>query len=84
MPDCTVCRRRKAPRGRSVPMEASTGYCNWQCDGYDLEPKPGHFWPGEEPELRAACDDNVARMKRQIAEAQTGVQPEGDPTPGEP
>ncbi len=46
-------RRRKAPRGRSVPMEAATGYCDYDCPGYGAEPNPGHFWPNEEPELRA-------------------------------
>jgi hypothetical protein len=49
MPECTTCRRRKAPLGRSVPTEAAAGYCTWQCDGYYSEPKPGHLWPEERP-----------------------------------
>ncbi len=48
MPDCTVCGRRKAPVGRSVPLECGGSYCDWECDGYRKDPKPGHLWPGEE------------------------------------
>lgn len=44
---CTECRRTKAPRGRSVPAEAATGYCSYDCEGYEKEPKPGHLWPEE-------------------------------------
>lgn len=45
--DCTVCHRRKPPIGRSVPVEAATGYCEHECPGHDKEPRPGHLWPGE-------------------------------------
>lgn len=47
MPDCKRCGRRKHPRGRSVPLEASTGYCGYDCEGYLEEPRPGHMWPSE-------------------------------------
>jgi hypothetical protein len=47
IPDCARCGRRKAPRGRSVPMEAANGYCTYDCPGYDEEPRSGHLWPGE-------------------------------------
>lgn len=47
---CTVCGKRKAPRGRSVPLEAANGYCNWECSGYTQEPKAPHLWPDEAPE----------------------------------
>lgn len=50
MPDCHRCKLRKAPFGRSIPLEASTGYCH--CEGYYEPPKPGHYWPEEERELR--------------------------------
>jgi hypothetical protein len=62
-------------------MEAATGYCTTggECRGYGELPYAGHFWPEEEPELRAAADDNVARMKRQAAEEQRGSEPEGKP-----
>jgi hypothetical protein len=50
MPDCARCGKRKAPRGRSVPMEAASGYCTPACLGYYEEPRSGHMWPGEEPE----------------------------------
>lgn len=53
--DCKTCGRRKAPRGRDPGVYAASGYCGHGCPGYDEEPKPGHFWPGEEPELRAAA-----------------------------
>jgi hypothetical protein len=52
MPVCSVCARRKAPRGRSVPMEACQSYCNWECEGYPLDPQVGHLWPGELREQR--------------------------------
>lgn len=49
MPDCVVCKKRKAPRGRSVPMEAANSYCHMlDCPGYFMDPKAGHLWPGEE------------------------------------
>lgn len=54
-PKCERCFRTKAPYGRSVPLEAATGYCGFDCDGYFHDPKPGHFWPDEEPELKAAA-----------------------------
>ena len=45
---CTTCGKRKAPRGRSVPMEAANSYCHMMdCTGYFDEPKAGHLWPGE-------------------------------------
>lgn len=49
-PICTVCRKRKAPRGRSVPMEAANSYCSsgQDCDGYYQPPHAGHLWPGED------------------------------------
>lgn len=50
MPDCTVCGRRKQPRGRSVPAECHGSYCDYDCAGYEQEPKPGHLWPEEELE----------------------------------
>lgn len=50
MPDCTKCGKRKAPRGRSIPLPAANGYCDSSCVGYYREPKAGHLWPGEEPE----------------------------------
>lgn len=46
-PDCAVCRKRKGPAGRSVPMETANGYCDWDCPGYREEPGAGHLWPGE-------------------------------------
>ena len=48
MPDCKVCGRRKQPRGRSVPVECHGSYCDYDCEGYEQDPKPGHLWPEEE------------------------------------
>lgn len=46
-PTCARCHLTKPPRGRSVPMEAASGYCGWDCPGYSEEPRSGHLWPGE-------------------------------------
>lgn len=47
-PRCTLCGRRKAPRGRSVAAEVVEGFCmQAMCSGYDQEPTPGHLWPEE-------------------------------------
>lgn len=53
-PECSRCHLRKAPRGRSVPLEAANGYCSWDCPGYTDDPQPGHLWPGER---RRAIED---------------------------
>jgi hypothetical protein len=42
---CRTCGQRKAPRGRSVPMEMYL--CDHECPGYREEPYPGYLWPGE-------------------------------------
>lgn len=46
---CTVCRRTKAPRGRSVSPVMYHDYCTMfnECPGYYEDPKPGDLWPGE-------------------------------------
>jgi hypothetical protein len=45
--ECNVCHLMKAPVGRSVPLEMASGRCNWECPGYNQEPRVGHLWPGE-------------------------------------
>lgn len=45
---CTVCGKDKAPRGRSVPL--STSWCDLDCRGYELEPLPSLWFPGERDE----------------------------------
>jgi hypothetical protein len=47
MPECARCGLRKKPRGRSAPLEMANGLCDFECDGYDQEPRAGHLWPGE-------------------------------------
>ena len=47
MPDCTVCHRRKHPRGRDPGIHAASGYCSPECVGYTHAPHPGHLWPGD-------------------------------------
>ena len=42
---CTTCRQRKAPIGRSVPL--GMPLCDFECDGYALDPQVGSLWPGE-------------------------------------
>ena len=48
--ECTVCRRTKAPHGRSVPDLRYDDYCTNDCSGYCNEPRPGCLWPGETSE----------------------------------
>lgn len=45
---CTVCHQTKAPHGRSTPLYGY--YCDFECPGYNLDPKPGCLWPGETSE----------------------------------
>lgn len=59
MPKCAVCGRTKAPKGRSLPMEAATGYCGNDCTGYYADPQSGHLWPKEWAEHR----DNPKRTE---------------------
>lgn len=47
LPICTVCHRSKKPVGRDAPLESY--HCDSGCDGYRLEPHPGHLWPSESP-----------------------------------
>jgi hypothetical protein len=47
MPECAVCGLRKKPRGRSAPMEMANSLCDYECPGYDEQPKSGHLWPNE-------------------------------------
>ena len=47
---CHICRRTKAPHGRSVPDVTYASYCNHNCEGYEYEPLPGCLWPGETSE----------------------------------
>lgn len=49
MPECPRCHLRKKPRGRSAPLEMANSLCDHECPGYYNDPKPGHFWPEEEP-----------------------------------
>ena len=50
---CTICKRRKAPIGRSVPPEMTTSYCTDACNGYRQEPRSNHLWPGEFAQSRS-------------------------------
>lgn len=38
----------QSARGHSVAPAAANGYCSHDCPGYYEDPKPGHYWPGEE------------------------------------
>jgi hypothetical protein len=48
--NCKVCGLRKKPVGRSAPMEMANSLCDWECPGYNQDPKPGHLWPDETQE----------------------------------
>lgn len=54
---CADCGLRKAPRGRSVPVEAANGYCDRECPGHDRDPLPGHLWPGELAQLQEQAQE---------------------------
>lgn len=45
---CAECGLPKAPLGRSVAMEMANSMCDFECPGYQLDPKPDCRWPGEE------------------------------------
>ena len=47
-PICTTCGQRKAPLGRSVPLEMYL--CDHECAGYREAPLPCDLWPGERRE----------------------------------
>ena len=49
---CTVCGKRKAPHGRSIPDLTADTWCSAYsgCPGYAGEPLPGCLWPGETEE----------------------------------
>lgn len=52
MPECEVCGKRKAPRGRSVPTVMAQSYCHWsECDGYEVEPTASSYFEVDEPSL---------------------------------
>lgn len=60
MPECVRCGMSKKPRGRDAGVYASNSYCGPGCPGYYEAPQPGHWWPDEEPDLRA---DAMERAK---------------------
>jgi len=47
---CTVCGLRKKPVGRAAPLEMANSLCDYECEGYVLEPLPGYLWPNETQE----------------------------------
>lgn len=53
MPRCLTCGLLKPPFGRDPGVMMSGSMCSSECSGYNEEPKPGHFWPDEEPGLLA-------------------------------
>jgi hypothetical protein len=44
---CTTCGLTKKPIGRSAPLEMANGMCDFECPGYQQEPRVGDLWPGE-------------------------------------
>ena len=59
--ECVVCLRKKAPRGRSVPIGAYLCEAN-NCSGFYAHPYPGDLWPGETDEdFGYVCSDNATR-----------------------
>jgi hypothetical protein len=66
MPECLICGRRKKPYGRDAGAAAANGYCGYDCEGYNQEPKAGHFWPEErdEPDADRPYDDDLLGRDR--------------------
>jgi len=61
--ECTVCKRNKAPHGRSAPDYANL--CEGHlCHGYSKEPLPGCLWPGETSEQFGFAHCNNATEDR--------------------
>lgn len=61
---CSVCGKRKAPRGRSVPLELNWSMCTSEpideCPGYRQAPLPGDLWAGEtDADFGYPCSDNA-------------------------
>ena len=53
---CVVCQRQKKPHGRSAPMFSSM--CDYECKGYECNPKVGCLWPAEtEKDFGYPCCD---------------------------
>lgn len=48
-PICAVCGRPKKPMGRD---SRDNGLCDSDCEGYYVNPLPGHLWPGEFSEAK--------------------------------
>lgn len=44
---CIICRRTKAPVGRSVPIPLANSMCDIECPGHGLAPRVGSLWPDE-------------------------------------
>ncbi len=45
---CPVCKKKKAPWGRSISDYTYMSYCNYDtCEAYMKEPKPDTLFPGE-------------------------------------
>jgi hypothetical protein len=56
---CIVCGRHKKPMGRSEALPMAGTLCNEDCEGYELNPRPGHLWPREtEAEFGYAVPDD--------------------------
>lgn len=58
--ECSVCRHRKKPHGRSAPLDSY--YCDDECSGYRQDPQVGCLWPGEnDAQFGYPCCDSGAR-----------------------
>ena len=42
---CATCNQLKSPWGRDGGYYGPP--CDWDCEGYELEPRPDTLWPGE-------------------------------------
>ena len=73
--ECSVCGRRKKPRGRSAPLEMANSLCDHECKGYERGETTGDLWPGEtraEFGYGATCDPEACGLDKLIADAKRG------------
>lgn len=58
--ECTTCGLPKKPRGRHAAADGQL-MCNFDCEGYQDEPRPGTLWPGETWPPTTATEDTPER-----------------------
>lgn len=65
---CARCGMTKRPRGRAAAVEMASGFCDFECPGWDEFPRPGDLWPGETEEDFGypACGPEIGPVQRPV------------------